>query len=250
MSSKHLARSSKYPELGAYSELSSEYYDPIKHPTCADFRDASRILLQSLIDDGVIQPEGFICEVGAGKSLLAEVLIDLKGSLEGILITDISYEMLAYSNDFRDHYAGLLAADANCLPFQDGAMDCLFAILSDPYNVPRYWEESARVLRPGGMMLFVVPSYVWASKFRSSDADERNDVARFETSIGTELNVPSYIFPAREQIGIARVSGFEDVDFRTVRKSHLRKVRSPKLCLLEPNDAVVEGYVFRKRQGF
>lgn len=250
MNLNQLARSSKYPEIGTYSELSSEYYDSVKHPTCADFADASRILLHDLFEAGVIQPHGFTCEVGAGRSLVAEVLIDLRRSIEGMLITDISFEMLSYSSKFGDRDAVLLAADAENLPLRDEAMDCVFAILADPYNVPKYWVEMARILKPQGVMLFAVPSYVWASKFRSSDPNERNDVARFKTSSGVEVYVPSYVFPVHEQIALARECGFEVVDFRMVRKKHLQRIRSPKLCLLEPNDAVVEGYVLRKRQVF
>lgn len=243
MSLDQLARSLRYPEAGTYSELSSEYYDPVKHPTCADFRDASRKLLHALIDEGVIQIEGSVCEVGAGKSLVAEVLLDLKSNIEGLLITDISFDMLSYSRAFGDHGASLLVADAYNLPYRDQAMDLEFAILADPYNVPNYWEESARVLRPRGMTLLVVPSYIWASKFRTSDSNERNNAARFETRSGVETFVPSYILPADEQIALAQKFGFECVDFRTVSKGQLQRSRSPKLCLLEPDDAIVEGYV-------
>lgn len=241
------ARSSRYPETGTYSELSYEYYDPVKHPTCADFRDASRKLLNDLIGAGVIQAEGSACEVGAGKSLVAEVLLDLKRVIEGLLITDVSFEMLSHSKQFGDYGASVLVADAHNLPFGDEAMDLVFAILADPYNVPKFWEESARVLRPRGMILFMVPSYVWASKFRTSDSNERDEVARFVTSRGVEIFVPSYIFSPPEQIALAKEFGFECIDFRTVSKGHLQRSRSPKLCLLEPDDAVVEGYIFRNQ---
>lgn len=247
MNSSQLAQSLRFPETGTYSELYSEYYDPVKHPTCADFRDASRKLLRDLIGQGSIQPEGSACEVGAGHSLVAEVLTDLKKAIEGLLITDVSLEMLSYSNHFRDYGASLLVADAHNLPFGDESIDVLFAILADPYNLPKYWEESARVMRPRGLMVFLVPSYVWTSKFRTSDPNEHDAVARFEMRSGVELFVPSYISSAPEQIALAREYGFECVDLRTVSKEQLQRIRSPKLCMLEPNDAVVEGYVLRNQ---
>ena len=142
---------------------------------------------------------------------------------------------------------GFLVADAHNLPFGDESIDVLFAILADPYNLPKYWEESARVMRPRGLMVFLVPSYVWTCKFRTSDPNEHDAVARFELRNGVELFVPSYILSAPEQIALAREYGFETVDFRTVSKEHLQRIRSPKLCLLEPNDAVVEGYVLRNQ---
>lgn len=245
MSLDQLAQSSRYLEIGTYSELSSEYYDPVLHPTCADFRNASRKLLHDLIDEALIQAKGSVCEVGAGKSLVAEVLLDRRCKIEDFLISDVSFEMLSYSKHFGDGGANLLVADANNLPFPDKAVDVLFAILADPYNVPMFWEESARILRRGGMMLFVIPSHTWASKFRTSDRHERHEVARFETRSGAEIFVPSYILPATEQVALALEFGFECIHLRTVSTGHLRRSRSPKLRLLESGDAVIEGYVFR-----
>lgn len=247
MNLNQLAQSLRLPEIGTYSELSAEYYDPVNHPTCADFRSASRELLHDLIEGSVIQVDGSACEVGAGKSLVAEVLLRLEREIQNFLITDISFEMLWHSRNFSDYGASLLVADAYNLPLRDETMDMIFAILGDPYNVAKYWEESARVLRPHGMMLFLVPSHVWATKFRASDSNEGAEVARFETGSGKELFVPSYIRPAAEQMALARKFGFERVDYRKVPKKRLQRAKSPKLCLLEPEDAVVESYIFLKQ---
>ena len=116
MNLDQLARNSRYPETGTYSELSSEYYDSVKHPTCADFRDAGRLLLYDFVDQGLIRSDGRTIEVGAGRSLVAEVLSARDRSIEGLLITDISFEMLWHSREFSEHGARLLVANALNLP--------------------------------------------------------------------------------------------------------------------------------------
>lgn len=56
-----------------FDVVAPEYYDPVRHPTCGNFRRASEILLAKWLSkfEGIRE----VCEVGAGKSVVAELLL-------------------------------------------------------------------------------------------------------------------------------------------------------------------------------
>src|SRR2546422_8630346 len=142
--------------LVTYDEVASEYYNQHRHPTCANFRDATAQVLEDWLAPRS-QWNGWICEVGAGKSLLAHILSAAGRKLSHLVILDASRRMLAYSSPWKQKGANLMLGRANALPLRDSSITLLAAPVSDPFNEPRFWSEADRVLHSGATAVFTTP---------------------------------------------------------------------------------------------
>jgi ubiquinone/menaquinone biosynthesis C-methylase UbiE len=202
-----------------FDAVAAEYYDATRHPTCANFRAASQILLTrwSSVFEGY--PE--ICEVGAGKSLVAESLSTKQPRLENLMLTDESVTMLNYSKPFVIRGARLNVARAENLPVRPRSIDVLVSCLGDPYNGFRFWREVARVLSPKGRVLFTSPSYEWALAYRGQSNNTVPGFAEFELVDGTRMELPSYILSQDQQIRLLRECGIAVIERLTVRADEL-----------------------------
>jgi SAM-dependent methyltransferase len=232
----------------SYEGIASEYYNPARHPTCANFREASAIVLRGWLRR-FPPSRGIVCEVGAGKSLLAELLAEHDPSaLRGLLITDASPSMLRYSSEWESKGARLSLCEASELPLGDGEVGLLVSSLGDPYDEPAFWDEARRVLSPGGRVFFTTPSHEWATAFRSDDAGAEAMAAAFDLSGGQKVLVPSWIYPADEQKKLVEGHGLSVEDVVEVRLSELKSGDiSPKLVLKDHEDlSVVTGYLVAK----
>ena len=132
--------------MNNYDLLAGEYYDPIRHPVCALFRQASYQLLQQALPANI---ESSV-EVGAGDSILAQLLHARGSSLQHTAITDLSAGMLASSLHWEDLGAKCQICAAESLPLADSSVEFLAASLGDSYNRPAFWNETSRVLKSGG----------------------------------------------------------------------------------------------------
>lgn len=221
---------------GTYTDLAFEYYDTMRHPTCANFREASYGLLAQWLRS-FARSETKVLEVGAGASVVADWLSKGGSEPARFVATDLSPDMLAYS---RGSIASIdyVVCDAQQLPFISGSFDMVVSSLGDPYNTLAFWREAARVLRGGGHVLFTSPSFEWAFKFRGEV-----DTAEFVTSDRGEILVPSYVMPDDEQSRMIEANGFMLVEIKTVEDSALRTTpRSPRL---RPG-GIVSGYLAEK----
>jgi SAM-dependent methyltransferase len=225
--------------------LAHEYYDATRHPTCANFREASRIFLREALKD-TTWPVESVLELGAGKSIMAEIVIEEKDERPRTFsITDASCEMLEYSRHWEDLGAKLQVADALALPYKAGTYSLIVASLADPYNQSALWAEVARVLSKSGRFVFTCPSYGWAISFRKR-TDCPTNRAEFLLRDGTAVQVPSFVFDKDEMESLASAFGLTLVNYRTVSVEELpRRALSPKLqdSVLAP---VIDGYVFVK----
>ena len=221
-----------------YSELAGEYYDSNRHPTCANFRQASRLVLarwRVLLGSGSL-----VCEVGSGCSLLRETLA---GETAGpaLLLTDRSAGMLAYSSSSPRGSAVFLAgADARSLPLRDGSADALVSVLGDAYNETAFWREAARVVRPSGFVVFISPSYEWVTSFRG---DVFPDVAEFELGDGQLVAVESLICSQAEQVALMAEAGLCVIEIVGVPRWQVEEPVSPKLLGIPPDYPIVSGYL-------
>jgi|SRR5580692_2003756 SAM-dependent methyltransferase len=221
---------------GTYTDLASEYYDAARHPTCANFREASYHLLDQWLAS-FVRPDTKVLEVGAGASIVADWLSESQRTVARFFATDSSPDMLAYSRApiATTYY---VVCDARQLSFISGGFDIVVSSLGDPYNTPSFWEEAARVLRVGGHVLFTAPSFDWALKFRGA-----TDTAEFVTSDGSEILVPSYVVPDHVQSQMIEAAGLVLVEGGTVEDTGLRATpRSPRL---RPG-GIVSGYLAEK----
>jgi SAM-dependent methyltransferase len=204
--------------------VASEYYDERLHPTCADFRDASRIFLKAFFQRE--KPEGQIADLGCGLSLLSEVVLD------NLILVDSSAQML----DRNGSAAEKRLVDVEANSFGDAEFDWIFAILADPYNLGSAWSNIARALKSGGRCLFIVPSHWWVSQFRSSATGEQTGYARFDRSDNSSVLLPSKVYSQVEQVSLIRSVGMHTIDCGHVFVRELTNVRSRKIFEFLAND--------------
>jgi SAM-dependent methyltransferase len=238
MSTHTLHKPATEDRLWQYGAVAAEYYDVDRHPTCRNFRDATKAFLQASLDGSYV--DGITLEVGAGQSLLAECA---NLHFKHIVLLDHSIEMLSYSRRFAN-VARLLVGDACNLPIADTSVSLIVASLGDPYNVEAFWYEVARCLRKGGQCLFTVPSYSWARSFRQSSKIERDDAAYFELRDGQRLYLPSFVRPPAEQENLIRQSGLE---ISKVSNLTANMIPPPLSKKIQNCESIVTGYVAVKR---
>lgn len=226
----------------AYSAVAAEYYDAQRHPTCANFRQATKIALKKLLPTSTIDWSKLqVLEVGAGDSLVAEIAQERGLTLSCLTISDASSMMLAYSLKWEKKGAKLLIADARCLRLQEDSLDLLIASLGDPYNNSEFWQEVHRVLKPGGEVIFTTPGYKWASLFRSS-LNSLN-TAEFTIAGGALVQLPSLVYESSQQTHLIESACLKLVENFSVGLSQLKHPVSPKLHFDELNqNGVITAY--------
>ncbi len=214
-----------------YDVVASEYYDERLHPTCADFRTASRFYLQRLFK--LESPRGRIADVGCGRSLLTEfVLSDL------VLVDESTRMLLQNGSDFQNRLANVEMESFGVEEF-----DWIFAILADPYNTLKAWKHIRESMKPGGRCVFVVPSITWATNFRKKHSEERNGLARFVLSDGRSVYLRSLILSASDQRDLITSVGLKLVGLQHVLAGDLPTIRSAKISeYLSAADAVLDVY--------
>jgi ubiquinone/menaquinone biosynthesis C-methylase UbiE len=107
---------------------------------------------------------GRVLDVGCGPGLMTDALLERDWEVWGLDCLEPSLACAKASADAagwagRVHY---VAGDAETLPFPPGAFDAVIAMgvleyLADP---PAFVGETARVLRPGGLLVIAVPSRI------------------------------------------------------------------------------------------
>lgn len=233
---------------GTYDELAEEYYDRRRHPTCANFRDACALLYQQWLPRCWHQT-GWICETGAGRSLVAEIAVERQLRTEGLILLDSAPNMLAHSAEVISAACNAVLGDARQLPFADNSLSVLIATLGDPYNTPRFWQEVRRVLAEDGVVIFTTPSYIWSSTFRGTEKEAQH-MAEFKVSDGRRIFVPSFIYPEADQAEMLGAHGLRirETERVTVDQLHVEQV-SPKLRCATHGDIVTGYWVTRYYQG-
>jgi SAM-dependent methyltransferase len=232
---------------GSYEDIASEYYDRIRHPTCANFREASAGILKTWLQKHAVE-RGQVCEVGAGNSLLAELLVDAGENPHGVIISDPSPSMLAFSNKWINRGAELSLNSAEMIPVASNSLGLVVSSLGDAYNQPTFWEEINRCLRPGGMLFFTTPAYEWAKAFRSKNGEDDMMAAEFQLKDGRRVFVPSWIYPVEKQVELIKNSGLEIWKVVHVPRSTLEsEPLSPKLFVGHGDKLhIVTGYLCTK----
>lgn len=229
-----------------YEILASEYYDTTQHPTCANFRHASYILLERWLRRA-IDSKGEICEVGPGKSLVLKILTQQGYKFKSIYLIDSSPSMLAYSNHGSNINTKLILGEAEVLPIPSYSIAVVVSSLGDPYNSIRFWRETYRILKEGGLALFTSPSYEWAAAYRG-ESNNAFTSAEFELSNGHHVRVPSLIHTVDEQTRLIESNGLIVEEVTHIPVSALDDgLLSPKLRVLQgAESSVVTGFLARK----
>ena len=113
------------------------------------FEDEAAALIRALPDGAVV------LDLGGGRRCVYATAVDPPGRLRLVAI-DISAEELALNRDVADTYAADVATG---LPMPDGSVDLILsrALLEHVDGVSGAVQHMARVLRPGGVALHIIP---------------------------------------------------------------------------------------------
>lgn len=227
-----------HPSPASYDVVASEYYDPLRHPTCRNFRSLSRTWLADVLPRDA---QAALClEVGAGASLLAPLLQARGVPLAGLALQDASAAMLLHARRWCEAGAVAAVAAAHDTGRPDHGTALLVASLADPYNTPAFWREAARILHPHGEALVTLPSHDWALRFRRGES-----LAEFTLLDGRAVALPSHVPPLPAQIALLEQAGLRLVRFDALGIESLPAGEpvSPKLQVFgsQPRTSVVWG---------
>jgi SAM-dependent methyltransferase len=122
---------------------------PTDAPLWRRFEDEAESLIRALPDGAVV------LDLGGGRRCVYGRAVDPPGRVKLVAI-DISPEELALNADVTETYVADVAA---CLPMPDASVDLILsrALLEHVNGVPAAIRHMARVLRPGGVALHLVP---------------------------------------------------------------------------------------------
>jgi ubiquinone/menaquinone biosynthesis C-methylase UbiE len=229
-----------------YDNIAAEYYNPIRHPTCANFAELSKAFLTPRIQERARSAKN-ILEVGVGRSTVAPILAAEHISLGKLILLDESRKMLEHSRIWEEQGARLIVADALNTRLQANHFQLIVSSLGDPYNGQRFWFEIERLLQQDGICLFTTPSYEWAERFR---AGSDLKAAEFVLANGTTVLVRSEIPSVERQIEIINATGLRVVETKDFSVDELSQQISPKLLVSQPSDRlpIVRGFAVVKQQ--
>ena len=150
---------------------------------------------------GPADPDDPVCaDVGCGTGLHIHALRKRGYTVVGI---DLSADQLRIAASRNPH---LLRADARRLPLASSSVPAVVMtyIHTDVDDFPAVVGEAARILRPGGLLVYLGPHPAYVSGFfdRSTEADDH--AVRISAGYGDESRQhdPTGRFPMRSHVGV------------------------------------------------
>jgi ubiquinone/menaquinone biosynthesis C-methylase UbiE len=170
-----------------------------------------------------------VLETAAGSGVVTRALAPRLSPNARYVVTDLNQPMLDYAaaRQAADRRISWRKADAQALPFEDGAFDvvcCQFGVMFFPDRLSGY-REARRVLKPGGRFLFNVWDRIEENVFANEVTDALaevfpDDPPRFMARIPHGYHDTTLIRQDLEQ------SGFSDMTIET--KASQSRAPSPR----------------------
>jgi ubiquinone/menaquinone biosynthesis C-methylase UbiE len=141
-----------------YSEI-AKTYDENVHITFELYNEEELEIRNRMIDLLELKPNHKVLEVSAGTGKDSELIAKRLGKDGRLWILDISPDMMAYNmkrmkdvNISSEH----VIASACALPFEDNSFDALYCFAGVGHfpDLPKGLKEMARVVNPGGKVVF------------------------------------------------------------------------------------------------
>lgn len=229
---------------GLYDAVAEEYYDPKLHPTCFNFNRLSRAFIAKHL---IAHCGGRrVLEVGCGESSVAPLMVAAAQPLELLTVSDRSAAMLSHSERWRADGVEFIVGDAERLAQWAKAAECVVSGLGDPYNTPNFWRQVTDFLPPSGVVIFTLPSFEWAARFRGKHPSALC-FAEFLTRSGARVSMPSYVPPLAHQVEMMEESGLVVTAFEAMGRDQLRgDPISPKLEAGQLDQSLLWGFLALK----
>jgi SAM-dependent methyltransferase len=213
--------------FSTYDDVAAEYYDAVRHPTCANFSELSATFLVPRIDK-YAPASTAILEIGTGRSIVAPTMAAKKLPLSQVTLLDQSPRMLKHSLDWERRGARLLVANADNTGLPPASFQLIVSSLGDPYNDANFWQEVSRLLDSRGICLFTTPAREWSERFRA-DSDRR--AAEFVLANGAKILVRSDIPSVASQSEMIGRAGLCLDETQALGAAQLSGPLSPKLLV-------------------
>lgn len=232
-------------EESTYNEIANEYYDFEKHPTCGAFDELTTTFLESYFGALDIKKKT-ICEVGAGRSKVAQVLSSNLDHLSSICLMDSSAKMLDWSKLSVHPKIEYQISEASDMHRFGNKYDIIVANLGDPYNTLDFWQSVSKALASDGRCVFTTPSYRWSDSFRKSSSREIENRALFELADGSSYFVPSFVYDRANQEQMFQKASLKLISYQPLSVDMLKIIPS-KIKHLKLSDPLIECYELERQ---
>lgn len=217
-----VAADEKARKVAAVFDSVSERYDLMNDLMSAGMH---RVWKRFTTELAAIRPGNRVLDIAGGSGDLALAFAKAAGERGRVVLTDINNNMLARGRDRlldRGVVAETVQCDGEALPFASDYFDCVSVAfgLRNMTHKDRALREMQRVLRPGGRLLVLEFSKVWAPLRSAYDAYSFNLLPRLGQWVAQDSASYRYLaesirmHPNQQELAtMLRAAGLERVEY-------------------------------------
>lgn len=217
-----VAEDEKARKVAAVFDSVSDRYDLMNDLMSAGLH---RIWKRFTTELAAIRPGNRVLDIAGGSGDLALAFAKAAGGRGRVVLTDINGNMLARGRDRlldRGVVAETVQCDGEALPFPSDYFDCVSVAfgLRNMTHKDRALTEMQRVLRPGGRLLILEFSKVWAPLRSAYDAYSFNLLPQLGRWVAKDADSYRYLaesirmHPDQDKLAdMLRAAGLERVEY-------------------------------------